>query len=160
MLCCILIAYGCICRSETRRQPNRARGESRFTDGLESPSETTETTTFYPPGYRCAVGTLEFCSALPDNGLGLDFTHEAVLQLCADSVMKMHELVRQNERLSPVHILPIYVYTVELPEGEDQIYGAMNKAMRMDDHSALEFWRPLIWQLDQALLQLPKYDGV
>ena len=41
----------------------------------------------------------------------------------------------------------------------DQIYGAMNTAMRLADAPALAFWRPLLWHIDRALLALPPYRG-
>ena len=40
-----------------------------------------------------------------------------------------------------------------------QIYGAMNRAMRLHDSVAIDFWRPLIWHVDRALQQLPPYAG-
>ena len=135
-----------------------ARGgaaESRFTDGLASPSNTTGASRFYPPDYESPVGTLDFCCALPDNALGLHYPMPVIVQMCVDAVSKMFELGRRGETLSPVHILPIYVYTCELAESDDQIYGAMNRAMRETDVEALVFWRPLIWMLDGALQVAP-----
>ena len=67
----------------------------------------------------------------------------------------MHELQRQRVTLSPLHILPIYVYTYELTGDGEQIYSAMNRAMRLHDEEAIDFWRPLIWQIDRVLLLLP-----
>jgi Zn ribbon nucleic-acid-binding protein len=54
--------------------------------------------------------------------------------------------------------LPIYVYTYELSEGE-QIYAAINRCLRLHDHEAIAFWRPLIWKIDRALAVLPPYKG-
>jgi len=34
----------------------------------------------------------------------------------------------------------------------DQIYGSLNAAMRTRDERAIAFWRPFIWELDQALM--------
>ena len=79
--------------------------------------------------------------------------------MAADCVMKVHELGRQGVRLSPVHAVPVYVYTYELSGEGEQIYGAMNRAMRAHDAAGIAFWRPLIWQLDRALLALPPYRG-
>jgi len=49
----------------------------------------------------------------------------------------------------------IYVYTYELQYDEgtagDQIYGAMNRAMRTDNAREVEFWRPYMWELARAL---------
>ena len=64
--------------------------------------------------------------------------------------------------LRPRHVVPIYVYTYELEGDRDrteQIYGAMNRAMRLHDADALDFWRPLIWRVDCALTQLPTWRG-
>ena len=74
---------------------------------------------------------------------------------------QVYELGRQRVALSPRHIVPIYVYTYELPDDADtdQIYGAMNRAMRLHDSTAIDFWRPLIWHVDKALQMLPKYTG-
>ena len=144
--------------SEPERQGRGARGgaaESRFTDGLASPSDTTGVSRFYPADYESPIGTLDFCCALPDNPLGLGYPMPVIAQMCVDAVSKMFELGRRGEPLSPVHVLPIYVYTCELAESDDQIYGAMNRAMRESDAEALAFWRPLIWLLDRALQVRP-----
>lgn len=56
---------------------------------------------------------------------------------------------------------PPFPPAIAAPAG-DQIYQAMNKAMRLgaaEAPEALEFWRPLIWELDQALRALPPYVG-
>ena len=80
--------------------------------------------------------------------------------MCEDTVLKICELCRQRVLLSPLYIAPIYVYTYELPgEGGEQIYSAMNRAMRLCSEDAIEFWRPLIWQVDRALQKLPSYQG-
>ena len=79
--------------------------------------------------------------------------------MCEDAVIKVHELRRQRVTLSPLHVVPIYVYTYELPDEPDQIYSAMNRAMRVHDEDGIRFWRPLIWQIDRALQELPCYKG-
>ena len=142
-------------RSRARR---RGAGVSRFSDGLAAPRPG-PAGALWGPDYRCELGTLQFCLALPDNGVGLAFGGAAVRQMCADAVVKAHELQRQREPLSARHVLPIYVYTYELPEGNDQIYGAMNRAMREHCRAGLAFWRPLIWRLDRALQLLPAFRG-
>ena len=136
------------------------RGEgSRFSDGLTAPTSRSAQSTFYATGYSTDMGTLQFCFALNDNALGLVFDQSSLVQMSADCVMKVHELGRQWVRLSPVHIVPIYVYTYELSGEGEQIYGAMNRAMRTNDEAGIAFWRPLIWQVDRALLMLPPYRG-
>eukprot|EP00667_Euglena_gracilis_P018574 EG_transcript_19737 len=35
----------------------------------------------------------------------------------------------------------------------------MNKAMRLRDMPKVEYWRPLIWDIDMALRALPSYEG-
>ena len=47
-------------------------------------------------------------------------------------MLKWQEMLRQGSNLHPLHVAALYVYTYELPEedGGDQIYGAMNAAMR------------------------------
>ena len=132
---------------------------SRFNDGLAVPRSKTANSVYYHADYRYDKGTLAYCMALPPNPLGLAFALPAVLRMCAEAVMKVHELNRQRVTLSGVHILPVYVYTYELPKDGDQIYRAMNCAMRNDDRQAIEFWRPLIWLLDRALLMLPPSPG-
>ena len=74
---------------------------------------------------------------------------------------QVNELRRQRVTLSPLHIVPIYVYTYELSDddGGDQIYSAMNRAMRVHDVAGIDFWRPLIWQIDRALQLLPRHSG-
>ena len=138
----------------------RLLSESRMVDGLTMP-DSGPTSTFYDEGYTSDTGTLEFCMALPENPLGLPFEQWSLGQMCAECVLKVWELGRQRVTFSPQHIVPIYVYTYELPDdGEtDQIYGAMNRAMRLHDAHAIAFWRPLIWQVDCALQLLPKHTG-
>ena len=135
---------------------DRAR---RFTDGLMAPTDAGDTSPFYDEGYRADTSTLAFCLALGDNELGLLFNEAAIAIMVRDCVMKVHELGRQRVSLSPVHAVPLYVYTYELSDESVQIYGAMNSAMRTHDKHAIAFWRPLIWQVDQALQQLPPYHG-
>ena len=55
--------------------------------------------------------------------------------------------------------LPLSAGCVLRQGAGDQIYGAMNKAMRLSDAPALAFWRPLLWHIDRALLALPPYRG-
>ena len=139
-----------------RRPSGRDRG--RFADGLGAPAGDA-VGPLYGPHYRPDVGTLPFCAALPGNGLGLPFDAAGVAQMVADCVVKVRELGRQRVRLSPAHAAPLYVYTYELAGEGDQIYRAIGRAVRAHDEAALAFWRPLIWQVDQALLQLPVYRG-
>ena len=122
---------------------------SRFSDGLAAPDSGAPRSTFYDAKYRSAVGTLAFSMALPDNTLGLQFLPGPIAEMCVESVVKVHELQRQRVTLSPLHVVPIYVYTYELADDGDQIYSAMNRAMRLHDEAAIEFWRPLIWQVLQ-----------
>eukprot|EP00667_Euglena_gracilis_P013877 EG_transcript_14330 len=59
----------------------------------------------------------------------------------------------------------VYVYTYELAyergegEGGDQLYQAMNRAMRLPDTAGIAYFRPLIWAIAQALAALPPYAG-
>ena len=172
----VLETFARSCRVEgrpvaVRREPAgrsagaRARGlqvsgQNRFTDGLEAPSGSAPQNVFYTASYSSGVGTLAFCMALPANDVGLAFDPAALLEMCCDAVMKVHELRRQRVILSPLHIIPVYVYTYELiSEDTDQIYGAMNRAMRTQDDAAIAFWRPLIWQVDRVLHLLPPFKG-
>ena len=139
----------------TARRQSAAGTESRFTDGLDAP-DATPTSLFYDKDYHCDLPTLAFCMALPENRLGLHFELLPIIEMCRDAVMKVHELQRQRVTLSPLHILPIYVYTYELTGNGEQVYGAMNRAMRLHDSDGIDFWRPLIWQLDRVLLLLPR----
>ena len=136
-----------------------AAAGSRFVDGLQSPGAAAAADPFYPDGYRCAAGALGFCMALPDNPLALEFAPAPVVGMCRDAVLKVMECRRQGATLGPLHVTALYVYTFELKDQPEQIYGAMNKAMRDHDRAALEFWLPLIWHVDQALLALPAYRG-
>ena len=136
----------------------RSPAGSRFSDGLEKPSAAPQNA-FYDADYRTDVGTLAFCMELPDNPLNLTFRGPPLAQMCEDTVIKVYELRRQRVTLSPLHVVPIYVYTYELPGEPDQIYSAMNRAMRVHDHDAVDFWRPLIWQIDRALQELPCHKG-
>jgi len=47
----------------------------------------------------------------------------------------------------------VYTYELQYDEGTagDQIYGAMNRAMRTDNAREVEFWRPYMWELARAL---------
>ena len=104
-------------------------------------------------------GTLAFCLGLSDNPCNLVFKLSALTAMCADAVMKVHELGRQRVALSPRDVAPVFVYTYELQEEGDQIYAAMNAAMRRYDKALVAFWRPLLWQLHKALQRLPPYHG-
>ena len=141
------------------RGGGRAGAESRFTDGLAAAKA--QRCTFYWPDYCPTVSSFQFCMALPGNPLGLRFSGAALYRMCSDCILKVYELRQQRVILSPLHIVPIYLYTYELkdPEGGDQIYSAMNAAMRTGDAAGLKFWRPLLWHLDQALRVLPSYKG-
>ena len=121
--------------------------ESRFCDGLLVPDRDAAQGPFYAPGYRCDVGTLPFCLDLPNNPLGLPFEPPALAELCADAVVKVQEVRRQRLPLGPQHVVALYVYTYELAGEGEQIYSAMNRAMRLRDAAAVDFWRPLIWQV-------------
>ena len=134
------------------------QNKGRFMDGLLDPG-TAPQSEFYALDYRPAKGVLSFCVGLPNNDVDLDFDEDEIAEMCTDAVMKVCERGRQQDPLSPLHILPIYVYSYELSDGDDQIYAAMNAAMRNNDNVAIGFWRPFIWHLDQALLALPPYEG-
>ena len=123
--------------------------QSRFADGLAAPTSGSPGSAFYDAGYRSDVGTLPFAMALPQTAapLGFAFTDGPLVEMCGESVMKVYELRRQRVTLSPLHIVPIHVYTYELDGEADQIYSAMNRAMRTQDPEAIAFWRPLIAQV-------------
>ena len=55
--------------------------ESRFTQGLTTPSLSTPKFSFYDSDYATDVGTLAYCLQLPDNPIGLQFDVE-VWVLC------------------------------------------------------------------------------
>ena len=132
----------------------QSRRDHRFSDGLDDPRASGGV--HYAAEYRPPVGALQFCAALPD--AKPEFDAGAVREMCVDALVKVAELQRQRVALSAVFVVPIYVYTYELAAGE-QIYGAMNRAMRLHDEEAIAFWRPLIYHLDKALLELPTYTG-
>ena len=144
--------------SEGRGRRFRGDTQSRFTDGLAVPSDTPGKP-FYAPDYETGCATLQFAMELPRNPLGLVFEEAALSAMCLDAVVKLHELRRLRVTLSARHVAPIYVYTYELEGETDQIYGAMNRAMRNYEAPAIEFWRPIIWQLDRALSRLPAHHG-
>ena len=127
------------------RDVRGAGTESRFADGLESPGASPRSL-FYEPEYHCDVGTLAFCRGLPGSDVVSGFLPEPIFELCVDAVLKLDELGRQRLSLSPLHVLPIFVYTYEL-SGGCQIYSSMNRAMRNNEEEAIVFWRPLIWQV-------------
>eukprot|EP00667_Euglena_gracilis_P000049 EG_transcript_49 len=134
---------------------------NRLTDGLEAP-QSNQGVVFYPPGYSSDLGCLPYCSQLPDNSAGYLFELEPIIEMAADTLMKVHEMQRQLSRISPRHVVAVFVYTYELTypqEGFDQIYAAMNKAMRLRQADKIEFWRPLIWEIDMALLAFPGFKG-
>ena len=150
-------------RTESRFYEDGARVLQRFqASGKDDVGQFAEScAVFYAPDYSCDTGTLEFCMALPGKHPSLDFGDgRAVEKMCTNAVMKLCELRRQRETLGARSVLPIYVYTYELPHPLDQIYGSMNRAMREGDEDLIAFWRPLIWQLDQALGQLPPWTGI
>ena len=136
---------------------------TRLADGLQVPVLAGEEAVIYDVGYRSKVGTLPFCAALPENPLGLRFDLPAVLEMVLNTILKISECERQHYFLDPRHTAALYVYTYELSyaeDGFDQIYAAMNEAIRLHDPPAIDFWRPLIWQIDVALEALPSYKGV
>ena len=137
----------------------RGQGESRFSDGLLDPGGSAPRSAFYDAGYRCKQGAIAFSLALPDNDLGLLFTNDPIVEMCAEAVIKVHELRRQRVTLSAVHVVPLYVYTYELSGDGDQIYSAMNRAMRVHDEAGIAFWRPLIWQVTQGWGLVPDWHA-
>ena len=73
-------------------------------------------------------------------------------------------MARQQSALDPQHVVPLFVYTYELlyddaDADHDQIFAAMNRAMREADATALAFWRPLVWAVDRGLRALPRVAG-
>jgi len=134
---------------------------NRLTDGLETPLVNAEVA-FYPPDYTSDTWTLPFCLRLPENPLGYHFPLNPLLKMTEDAIMKVHELRRQNHTINPRNSVALFVYTYEqFDDGNalDQIYGSLNAAMRKRDERMIAFWRPFIWELDQALMALPPYVG-
>ena len=77
--------------------------------------------------------------------------------------MKVHEGMRQHWPLSSRKSVAIFVYSYELDnqdEQYDQIYSVLNRAMRNRQADVVEFFHPLIWELDQALAALPAFSGL
>ena len=111
-------------RTESRFQEDGFRFHQRFQasggDGVGQFAESCAV--FYAQDYSCDTGTLEFCMALPGTHPKLDFGDGlAVEKMSSNAVMKLCELRRQRETLSARFVLPIYVYTYELPHPLDQI---------------------------------------
>ena len=149
----------------TRRRSSRADTTGigcRLNDGLEALQVEDGQIQFYEPGYRSPVGVLPFCVSLAVCPLGLSFELEALVEMAMNALMKLHELQRQRCALLAEQALAIYVYTYQLRdigEPQDQIYTAMNTAMRLGDARSIAFWRPLIWAIDAALEVLPDHRG-
>eukprot|EP00667_Euglena_gracilis_P000162 EG_transcript_162 len=145
-----------------RHLPGRETGiGSRLMDGLQAPTGL-ERLQFYPPGYASPVGTLPFCADLPDNEVGLHFQDRSISQMALDALLKISELQRQGNLYTPRQVVAVYVYTYELnydEPGFDQIYATMNRAMRLAEEALIAFYRPLIWEMDQALHDLPSFAG-
>ena len=139
----------------------RAPDSNRFADGLHCPMKDPVKTAnaFYDADYHTDSRVLAFCVALPETAVDMSLESSSIFLMCVDTVAKVYELRCQGVTLSPLHIVPIYVYTYELAGDCDQIYGAMNRAMRNHDEGAVTFWRPLIWHLDCALAVLPDFKG-
>ena len=123
--------------------------ESRFTDGLTEAPSSVPLNSFYDVDYVPEKETLKFCMDLPQNNQGLYFPSTSIMPMCQDAVLKTYELRRQKVTMNPKYVMPIYVYTYELQgdDPHDQIYAAMNRAMRDNDQSGINFWRPLICQV-------------
>eukprot|EP01004_Peranema_trichophorum_P007941 NODE_670_length_2483_cov_34.441102_g575_i0.p1 GENE.NODE_670_length_2483_cov_34.441102_g575_i0~~NODE_670_length_2483_cov_34.441102_g575_i0.p1 ORF type:complete len:584 (-),score=80.61 NODE_670_length_2483_cov_34.441102_g575_i0:104-1855(-) len=141
-------------------QENRRRDQSRLTDGLETaPSLDITQESFYPKDYVTHFTPLAFISELPNNNVGYNFPIETMHLLMIQCLCMWGEISRQNYTITkPNHAFSIYIYTYEAKNG-DQIYAAMNAAMRNTIKDKIEFWRPLIYCLDNALLSLPEYKG-
>ena len=77
------------------------------------------------------------------------------------SPFSLSPLRRQQRVINPQHAVAVYCYTYELPAADegDQIYSAMNGAMRDRDGAQVAFWRPMIWHVDAALQALPPTKG-
>ena len=122
---------------EARAAPKTDSGiGGRLTDGLENPDSNQPQLLFYPKDYYNSEGALPFCSRLPDNALGLKFQFLPIARMCVHTLMKVQEMQRQQRGgTNPRHVVAIYVYTYELDyedgADQDQIYAAMNKAMRL-----------------------------
>ena len=108
-------------RSRHRRRETDRGTESRFTDGLTAPCGRPATGSFYGPGYSSPQECLPFSLAVEDNPIGLVFDGRALQLMGRDTVMKVYELRRQRVTLSPLHIVPIYVYTYELDGETEQV---------------------------------------
>eukprot|EP00667_Euglena_gracilis_P000168 EG_transcript_168 len=137
--------------------PKRS-GENRLTDGLTAAPQDDAHVAFYDPSYASDTWSLPFCLQLPRNKLGLTFHEEVIVQMSMDALKKAHELQRQWFPQPLRHCLALYVYTYEMVFTSgltDQIYSCMNRAMRLRDAKQIEFWRPLIWEIDQALQAFP-----
>eukprot|EP00667_Euglena_gracilis_P000530 EG_transcript_529 len=136
---------------------NMHRAENRLTDGLDVAPQSDAHLAFYVPTYTSTTWALPFCVSLPKHGQDFIFQEELLLQMALDALKKGHELQRQGSPHPLRHSLALFVYTYEMvtTEPTDQIYSCMNRAMRLRDANQIAFWRPLIWEIDQALQALP-----
>eukprot|EP00668_Euglena_longa_P007128 GGOE01008513.1.p1 GENE.GGOE01008513.1~~GGOE01008513.1.p1 ORF type:complete len:995 (-),score=278.11 GGOE01008513.1:11-2935(-) len=134
-----------------------SRAENRLTDGLNVAPQSDAHLAFYGPTYSNRTWSLPFCMSLPKNTQGFIFQEELILEMAVDTLKKGYELQRQLFPQSLRHSLALFIYTYELVTDEvtDQIYSSMNHAMRLRDPKLIAFWRPLIWEIDQALQALP-----
>ena len=91
--------------------------KSRLTDGLREPAARAAAGPLYDAGYAPKVEAVPFCLALPGNDCGYVFREPAVVDMIGDAMLKWHELQRRplEFRLTPAAMLPVYVYTYELP---------------------------------------------
>eukprot|EP00997_Jenningsia_sp_PLL12_P003383 NODE_1630_length_1108_cov_114.456091_g1332_i0.p1 GENE.NODE_1630_length_1108_cov_114.456091_g1332_i0~~NODE_1630_length_1108_cov_114.456091_g1332_i0.p1 ORF type:complete len:271 (+),score=73.13 NODE_1630_length_1108_cov_114.456091_g1332_i0:244-1056(+) len=114
----------------------------------------------YDNDYKPPCGLLEYVSQLPQQAR-YNYPKVAIAAMLQEGVSKWHELERQQRNVvGPVHFFALFIYTCELTEeGSDQIYGAMNACMRNNDKEGIEFWRPLIYYINTAMWQLPRYEG-
>eukprot|EP00667_Euglena_gracilis_P000218 EG_transcript_218 len=143
--------------SDLRSRPAVHRTENRLTDGLDVAPQSDAELAFYAPTYSSPTWALPFCAALPANGQGYAFREELVLAMAAEALRKGSELQRQAypQPLRPSLALFVYTYEMLSDQPTDQVYSCMNHAMRLRDAERIAFWRPLIWEIDQALQALP-----
>ena len=134
---------------------------NRMGDGLQDPQQEGQLLVFYQNDYRPQIGLLTFVCGLPDNDQGYVFFLEGIMQLVRDGLAKWAELSRQHTTLKPLHVLSLFIYSYQLPDegGSNQIYEALNRAMRDQDPQSVAFWRPMIFYIDTALAALPPWKG-
>eukprot|EP00667_Euglena_gracilis_P003713 EG_transcript_3722 len=157
-------------RQRARRAGRGASsGADRMEDGIAEAVAPVSTDSshvaFYPSAYQPPMTAMEFVDALPPDRYPKALVQGMLRDFRIEMGAKVAVLEEQRVALRGLDVFAIFVYSYELTlpgdppvSHEYQIYREMNRAMRNQTPAELDFWRPFIFHLDQALARLGQHE--